>query len=371
MRFVHIAGTNGKGSVSEYVYRMLRAAGKSVGCFTSPHLVSVTERIRMNGREIPQAEYDTAMAEAAQKHLAVNSTLFAQQTAAALLWFEKSGVEWAVMETGLGGRLDPTNTLRPEVTILTSIGIDHTDILGATLEQIAAEKCGVIKPGVPVISAPQHKAATEMINDTCARLGCRLHVVGNLQTKRASLEGQTLEFDGSEYDIRMIGAMQPVNAAAAVLAAREIGLPQAAIKAGLKEAVIPCRTQYIPGEPEMLLDGAHNVSAVDALLITLDRYFAGREITLLFACMRNKDYAGMADRLGPRCMKAFVTNVDLERGMGAAALQGLFAEYTECSAEDGAEQAFELARDYARENGSLLLVCGSLYLAGYVWGKVR
>lgn len=371
MRFVHIAGTNGKGSASEYVYRILRAAGKRAGCFTSPHLVSVTERIRMNGREIPQADYDAAMAEAAQRHLAVNSTLFAQQTAAALLWFEKSGVEWAVMETGLGGRLDPTNALRPEVTVLTSIGIDHTDILGATLEQIAAEKCGVIKPGVPVISAPQDKIVTDMIADTCARLGCRLHVVGNLQTKRASLEGQTFEFDGSEYDIRMIGAMQPVNAAAAVLAAREIGLPQNAITQGLKEAVIPCRTQYIAGEPEMLLDGAHNVPAVDALLQTLDRYFAGREITLLFACMRNKDYEGMARCLGPRCGRAFVTSVGLERGTDISALQGLFAEYTDCAAEDGAERAYMMAREYARQHGSLLLVCGSLYLAGYVWGKVR
>jgi dihydrofolate synthase/folylpolyglutamate synthase len=371
MRFVHIAGTNGKGSVSEYIYRILMAAGKRTGCFTSPHLVSVTERIRLNGREISAAEYGAAMAEAAERHLAVNDSLFAQQTAAALLWLERSGAEWAVMETGLGGRLDPTNTLSPEVTVLTSVGIDHTDVLGDRLEQIAAEKCGIIKPGVPVVSAPQHKVVADMIADTCARLGCALRVADNVKIKRASLAGQAFEFEGSEYDTRMIGAMQPVNAALAILAARTLGLPQAAIKAGLKEAMVPCRTQVIPGEPEMLLDGAHNAPAVDALLQTLDQYFAGREVTLLFACMRNKDYAGMAQRLGPRCRRVFVTNVDLERGMDTATLQNLFAGYTECTAGDDAERALEQARGYAREHGALLLVCGSLYLAGRVWGSLR
>ncbi len=121
----------------------------------------------------------------------------------------------------------------------------------------------------------------------------------------------------------------------------------------------------------MLLDGAHNAPAIDMLLQTLDQYFQGREITLLFACMRNKDYAGMAQRLGPRCRKAFVTNVDLERGMDAAALQSLFAAHTDCTAEGGPERAFARARAYARESGALLLVCGSLYLAGRVWGIVR
>jgi len=371
MKFVHIAGTNGKGSVAEYIYRILMAAGKRTGCFTSPHLVSVTERIRLDGRDIPVAEYDAAMAEAAARKLAVNDTLFAQQTAAALLWFERNGAEWAVMETGLGGRLDPTNALSPEVTVLTSIGMDHTDVLGKTLKRIAAEKCGVIKSGIPVISAPQQTIVADMIAETCKRQESPLYVAEGIRVTDASLQGQTFEFEGSQYDIRMIGAMQPVNAAAAVLAAQALDLPQAAIRQGLKDAVVPCRTQYIPGTPELLLDGAHNVPAVDALLQTLDQHFAGREIALLFACMRNKDYAGMAQRLGPRCGKAFVTRADDARGLDTAALQGLFAAYTECVAEDDPGRAYEQAREYARQSGALLLVCGSLYLAGYVWGIVR
>ncbi len=371
MRFVHIAGTNGKGSVSEYIYRILMAAGKSTGCFTSPHLISVTERIRLNERDIPMAEYDAAMAEAADKRLAVNDTLFAQQTAAALLWFENHGAEWAVMETGLGGRLDPTNALSPHVTILTSIGIDHTDVLGKTLREIAEEKCGIIKPGVPVISAPQHKLVAEMIQATCARLGCRLHMTESVHPRSASLDGQTFELLGTGYDIRMIGAMQPVNAAAAVLAAQALGIPQSAIRQGLKDAFVPCRTQYIPGEPGMLLDGAHNVPAVDSLLDTLNAYFADREVTLLFACMRNKDYTGMARRLGPRCKKAVVTHVDDARGLDAEALYALYAASTDCIAEHDPEMAFARAREDAKQNGRLLLVCGSLYLAGYIWGGLR
>jgi len=371
MNFVHIAGTNGKGSVSEYLYRILMAAGKRTGCFTSPHLVSVTERIRLNGRNIPQTEYDAAMAEAADKHFAVNDTLFAQQTAAALLWFERNGAEWAVIETGIGGLKDSTNVLTPEASVLTSIGIDHTDILGSTIEQIARDKCGIIKPGVPVISAPQRPVVADMIRETCARLGCDVQFAEGIGPVCASLAGQTFGFARRKYGIRMIGAMQPVNAAVAVLAAQILGLPQAAIEQGLKESMVPCRTQYIPGEPEMLLDGAHNASAMDALLDTLDEYFAGREITLLFACMRNKDYAGMVRRLGPRCGRAFVTRVDDVRGMDTATLQCLFAEYTDCTAEDDPERAYEQAREYARQNGTLLLVCGSLYLAGYVWGQNR
>jgi len=370
MRFIHIAGTNGKGSVSEYIYRILMAAGKSTGCFTSPHLVSPTERIRLNGQDIPMAEYDAAMAETAERKLAVNDTLFAQQTAAALLWFEKNSAEYAVMETGLGGRLDPTNTLSPAVTVLTSIGIDHTDVLGDRLEQIAAEKCGIIKPGVPVVSAPQHRLVADMIADTCKGQGSPLYIAEGIRTTDASLAGQTFKFQGDLYDIRMIGAVQPVNAAIAVLAARALGLPKAAIRQGLKEAMVPCRTQYIPGTPDMLLDGAHNVPAIGMLLQTLDQYFSGREVTLLFACMRNKDYAGMAQRIGPRCRKAFVTNVDLERGMDTVTLQSLFADYTDCTAEGDVERAFELAREHACQNDALLLVCGSLYLAGYVWGRL-
>jgi|AGTN01.3.fsa_nt_gi folylpolyglutamate synthase/dihydrofolate synthase len=371
MRFVHIAGTNGKGSVSEYIYRILRAAGKRTGCFTSPHLVLPTERIRLNGRDIPMAEYGAAMAEAAERKLAVNDTLFAQQTAAALLWFRRNGAEYAVIETGIGGRMDATNVLTPQVSVLTSIGIDHTDILGGTIEQIAYDKCGIIKPGVPVVSAPQHKIVADMIADTCARLGCALRFAEGVQVTGASLQGQAFEFEGNQYAIRMIGAGQPVNAAAAILAAQGLGLPQSAITQGLKETMVPCRTQFIPGTPDMLLDGAHNAPATDMLLQTLDRHFAGREVTLLFACMRNKDYSGMAQRLGPRCRKAFVTNVDAVRGMDTAALRKLFAAYADCAAEDDAARAYDLAREHARERGALLLVCGSLYLAGYVWGSLQ
>ena len=370
MRFIHIAGTNGKGSVSEYIYRISMAAGKSTGCFTSPHLVSPTERIRLNGRDIPMAEYDAAITEVAQMHLAVNDSLFAQQTAAALVWFEQNGGEFAVIETGIGGRFDATNVLIPEVSVLTSVGIDHTDILGGTLAQIAYDKCGIIKPGVPVISAPQHKIVADMISETCARLGCKLQFAEGVQVTGASLQGQMFASQGESYAISMIGAVQPVNAAVAVLAAQTLGLPQSAIRQGLKDAMVPCRTQYIPGTPDMLLDGAHNAPAIDMLLQTLDQYFAGREVTLLFACMRNKDYSGMAQRLGPRCGKAFVTNVDAVRGMDTATLQKLFGDHTDCIAEDDAERAYALAREYAQEHGALLLVCGSLYLAGRVWGRL-
>mgnify|MGYP000853421061 FL=1 len=153
MKYVHIAGTNGKGSAAEYIYQIISAAGETCGLFTSPHLVSPTERFRANGRQISAAELDALLREVEQKKLAVNDSLFAAYTAAALLCFERLGLSYAVLETGLGGRLDPTNVVTPEISVLTAIGCDHVGLLGDTIEKIASEKAGIIKPGVPVVSA--------------------------------------------------------------------------------------------------------------------------------------------------------------------------------------------------------------------------
>ncbi len=366
MKYIHIAGTNGKGSAAEYIYQIIMAAGENAGCFTSPHLVSPTERMRANGQEISVAELDALLKEVELKKLAVNGSLFAAYTAAALLWFERMGLEYAVLETGLGGRLDPTNVVTPEVSVITSIGYDHMDVLGGTLEKIASEKAGIIKEGVPVVSARQLPEAELLIRKTCAKKGCALDYVDNVKVLDSSLMGQTFESGGRQYHIRGIGEMQPEAAALAALAAREMGFGEYAIQKGLARTVIPCRTQYIPGTPDMLLDGAHNGPAVASLCRTLDRLFADRKKVLLFACMKDKDYAGMVEQLAARFERVLVTSVDTARGADINILEDMFCRHSISEAISEPLLAYEKAKEDARTKDNLLVVCGSFYLAGKI-----
>jgi len=366
MKYVHIAGTNGKGSAAEYICQIISAAGETCGLFTSPHLVSPTERFRANGRQISAAELDALLREVEQKKLAVNDSLFAAYTAAALLCFERLGLSYAVLETGLGGRLDPTNVVTPEISVLTAIGCDHVGLLGDTIEKIASEKAGIIKPGVPVVSARQLPEAERVIRETCGQKGCALFFADDVKVLEATLTGQTFESCGRQYRIRGIGETQPEIAALAALAARKMGFGEYAIREGLARTVLPCRTQYIPGLPDMLLDGAHNGPAVAALCRTLDRHFTGRNKVLLFACMKDKDYADMAAQLAPRFDRVFVTNVDPVRGAPTGKLAELFGLHSACSIEDDPQLAYETAAKTARKSGGMLVVCGSFYLAGLV-----
>ena len=366
MKYIHIAGTNGKGSAAEYIYQIIMAAGESVGCFTSPHLVSPTERLRANGRNIDAAELDALLQEVEQKKLAVNDSLFAAFTAAALLWFERLELDYAVLETGLGGRLDPTNIVTPEVSVITSIGYDHMDLLGDTIEKIAAEKAGIIKPGVSVVSARQLPEAEDVIREEAERKGALLYIIPPVKLLFASLEGQTFETDGRQYHIRGIGEMQPEAASLALRAARTMGHGEDAIKEGLARTVIPCRTQYIPGKPDMLLDGAHNGPAAASLCRTLERYFPDRKKVLLFACMKDKDYADMVAQLSPRFDRVIVTSVDAARGADIPILEEMFSRDSSCEAINEPLQAYEKAKETAKINDSLLVVCGSFYLAGKI-----
>lgn len=364
MKYVHIAGTNGKGSVAEYIYRILLAAGKPCGCFTSPHLVSPTERLRSNGRRVGADELETLLEEVRRKNLPVNDTLFAAQTAAALVWFGRMGVEYGVLETGIGGRLDSTNRVRPRLCVLTAIDYDHTGLLGHSLELIARDKSGIIKAGVPVVSAPQHPQVMDVIARQCALVGAPLLTAAPVAVRSATLEDQVFSSDGREYTIRALGAHQAQNAAVAALAARQLGVGEDAIREGLAAAQLPCRAQYIEGAPDMLIDGAHNSAAVDALLGVLDLHFAASRKVLLFACMADKDYAAMIDRLAPKFPRVFVTRVDAARGADAAALCALFSGRTACARIADPAGAFAAAKHAARQDGALLVAAGSFYLAG-------
>lgn len=371
MRIVHIAGTNGKGSVAEYISNMITAAGLKCGCFTSPHLISPTERIRLNGEPIKDDVLQDLMNEIRENRLAVNDSLFAAYTSAAMLWFSRIHADYAVMETGLGGRLDPTNSVQSDVVVLTSIDYDHTDLLGNRLEQIATEKCGIIKQGVPVVSAKQHSDVEEVIKTHCIQKHAHLSLVDDVQVLSAALEGQKFIFENNEYTISSIGQFQPENAALAILAAKTLGIPQQSIQKGLKNTVLKARTQYIPSNPLLLIDGAHNPAAVDMLVQTLGHHFENHKKVLLFACMKDKDYASMVDSLANHFYQVVVTNVDVERGADLSTLKNLFSSKTTCISEDNLDKAFSAAKQAAKAHDALLVVCGSLYLAGYILSQIK
>lgn len=364
MKFVHIAGTNGKGSVAEYISSIITASGKKCGCFTSPHIVSPAERLRIDGRCIEESVFDELIREATDKGLPVNDTLFAAQTAAALLWFETSGAEYAVLETGLGGRLDPTNFVTPCVSVLTPIDYDHMNVLGKTLQEIAYEKSGIIKPKVPVICAMQHPDVMQIIKQHCKNAGAQLITAPPVNILSHSLFGQTFKSGLNTYKINAPGEHQALNAVLAVCAAQCLEINGDAIIIGLEKAQLKCRTQYIRGVPDILIDGAHNAAAVEALIKVLDAYFEGRDKVLLFACMADKDYTTMTDKLARLFSRVFVTQVDAKRGADAKVLQELFAKHTACEAIGSPDNAFCAAKEAAVSSGALLVAAGSFYLAG-------
>lgn len=366
MKFIHIAGTNGKGSVAEYISHIIIAAGHKCACFTSPHLVSPTERMRIDGEHIDAAILESLLKEVEEKKLAVNDTLFAAYTAAALLWFSRMGAEFAVMETGLGGRLDPTNSIQPSVVVLASVGFDHTDILGDSLSQIATEKCGIIKQGVPVVSASQHKDVKDVIVSRCVETSSPLEFAHEVNVLSSALNGQTFVFDGKEYSIRSIGKKQPDNAGLAILVVKNLGVTQQNICDGLINTQLKCRTQYIKGNPDIVIDGAHNPSSVDVLLSTLDEYFTRTNKVLLFTCMKDKDYLSMIAKLSPCFSSVVVTSVDEIRGADTEELSHHFSQTTHCEIEEDPIRAFKRAQEIANLEQALLVVCGSFYLAGSI-----
>jgi len=318
LRCVHIAGTKGKGSTAAMTARILRAAGRRVGLYISPHLIDFRERMRIDDALIGEEEFTRLMEEMrptveAMRERGMTPTFFEVCTLVALLWFARSGVDTAVLETGMGGRLDATNAVEPLATAITTLALDHTVELGETLELIAAEKAGIIKPGVPVVSAPQEAAATEVIARTAAARGSSLYRVGGeiriLPGAGPALYGQRFTIAGRldvypDLDCPLLGEHQQINAAMAVGLAeclREAGEPidARAIREGIARVEWPGRLQVLRERPLVVLDGAHDPAAMEALLAALDRHYAGYPRTYLLSFLREKDWPRMLRRLAP------------------------------------------------------------------------
>lgn len=385
LRFIHVAGTNGKGSICACLASVLETAGYRVGLNTSPHLERFHERIRVNGEEIPDRALGAVMkrvrpaAEAMPEH----PTEFELITAAAFLHFLERRCDIVILETGLGGALDASNVIDvPELAVLTAMGMDHAALLGPTLRDIAAAKAGIVKPGGAVVSRGGCPEADAEFYRVCRERGAELTELdlSRLTVRRLGLEGAVFSFAPWEnLTIPLAGAYQTENAALALTALeclREKGwhIPEEAIRRGLASVRWPGRFEVLGRDPVFLLDGAHNAHGMRAAVESLRTLFPGQRLTVLLGIMADKDVEEMVDLLAPLAERAFVFRPDSPRAMDPAALCALLAargvEARPCvSAEEGVEAALAAAGP----EGAICAL-GSLYLCGAVrtaWRKLR
>jgi dihydrofolate synthase/folylpolyglutamate synthase len=388
-RSVHIAGTNGKGSTAAMLASILRAAGLRTGLYTSPHLLRINERIRLDGVDIDDADFagtfdriHTVIEELlATGALAAHPTFFECVTAMAFDFFAREKVDAAVIEVGMGGRLDSTNVIVPEVAVITQIDFDHENFLGHSIEEIAREKAGIIKPGAWVVSAAGHPAAQEVVRRRVAEQNARL-VELDAVCRASNLRAEdgcyrfiaTTNLPGGatgaiEICLPLAGRFQVRNALTAIVAARllaERGFPvdDAAIRGGLAEVRWAGRLERLQERPAVYLDGTHNPAGSRELVAFWDEQFAGRRIHLVYGAMRDKAVDEVAGLLFPRATTVILTESRQPRALSAEALAAMtqhLAQSVEVIPEPGA--ALERALESAAPE-DVIFVTGSLYLVG-------
>ena len=327
MTLAQIAGTNGKGSAADMLAAIVQASGRRVGLYSSPHLVDLRERIQVAGRPIPEADVVDGVEALGTLIARLDATMFEALTALALDHFAREGVEVAVLEVGLGGRLDSTTVGRPAVEVITSIDYDHQAYLGTTLEAIAGEKAAIIRSGV-AISARQEPAADAVLTRRAAEAGVPLLVEGRdlrVRVRRASLDGQWLDLEGPGWridDVRcaLLGVFQPGNALLAATAARVLGTDDGAIRRGLGTVHWPGRFQLIRHAPPVIVDGAHNPAGARALAASLESYFPSQRVTFVIGTSEDKDKAGILDALLPLAGRVIFVAADHPRSASAESL---------------------------------------------------
>ncbi|NUQ61072.1 MAG: bifunctional folylpolyglutamate synthase/dihydrofolate synthase [Pirellulales bacterium] len=399
MPIVHVAGTKGKGSTTMMVATVLTAAGYRAGAFTSPHLHCMEERLAVDGQScsaeelvelIEQVtpvvlEMDRLAAAACPEE--TGPTYFEITTALALLHFARHGVDAAVLEVGMGGRLDSTNVCQPRVAVITSISFDHMRQLGNTLAAIAREKAGIIKPGVPVVSGVVDEEPREVIRQTCRELGCRLAELGidfdyRYDPPRGLEETASpgrLDFaypapDGPlelrDLSLSLVGRHQAANAAVAIATLAELrragwNIPEQAIREGLARVVWPARAEVVARRPVIVVDAAHNLASIDALVHVLDESFTVRRRLLVFATTQEKDLRGMLGRiLGRFDHVVFTRYWNNPRGVPPEELDDLAEQLTgrRCQVCSRPSEAWDVVRSMAAPD-DLICITGSFFIA--------
>ena len=381
---IHVAGTNGKGSTSVIIASILQAAGFRTGLFTSPHLVSFTERIRVNNEEIREDEVIELTEEIRStiEGSELNPTFFEFVTAMGLLYLKRKNIDWAVVETGMGGRLDATNVLLPEASVITSINYDHSEFLGNTISAIAEEKAGIIKDGVPVITSAQEPSVMDAIKKKTEEKNAGLFIYGrdfSAAIKTEDTSGSVFNYNGGnnfeDLVISLPGRHQVLNAALALKTIEIVSkksshhasrITHHAIRNGLGNIKWQGRLEFISKEPPILIDGAHNPSAATILADSLKEIFfrVYRRIILVVGIMSDKDIRGIMAPLLPLAAEIILTAPAYERAASPDVLSGhAISLGFSCRKAYGVADALTMAREIYRE-GDLIVITGSFYTIG-------
>lgn len=367
LRFLHVAGTNGKGSAAAMLAKILQEAGYRVGLFTSPYIEVFNERIQINGENIKNQEL-ARLVEEVKGHvdgMSEGPSEFAFVTACALLYFYRHVCDFVVLEVGMGGALDATNVIEEsDVSMLMRIGYDHMEYLGDTLSEIAQTKCGIIKEGGTVVSYPQAVEAMQVIRTVCEKRHARLIVADKPQ--RGS-DG-TFCYNGSTYRLKLRGSWQADNAAVVLetvgaLRQKGVEIPERAVSKGLESVTWPARFEVISQNPMVILDGAHNQDGIEELAKSLKAL--GRRIILVMAMMKDKTYKECVQNIAPVCRCLIATQIDMPRCEQAEKLARIAEGECDVLVCTNPVEAVKMACGMANRE-TAVCVCGSLYLAGEV-----
>lgn len=377
LKYVHVAGTNGKGSTCYMIASVLKESGYKVGLFTSPFIVDFRERIQINGEMIPEQELADIISEVKPvvgklSGQGIEPTEFEIITVTAFLYFLRQKCDIVVLEVGLGGLLDSTNIIKKsEVSVITSISFDHTNILGDTLLKIAEHKCGIFKEGGKVVGYPQPDFTVERyIKDKAKEKNCEYfsHDLSRVRLVREEIDGSTVIYNGCTFKIPLTGKHQIYNfatAASAVNVLKQNGwnITQKSMLDGIAKLKIPARTEIVSRSPLTVIDGGHNAEGIDALYNSLVTLFKDKKIIAVFGMMKDKDYAYAVKKIAPLCERIYTTEASNPRSLDAKSLAAEVKPYCKkVKAISSPEKAYEKAVKKAKSD-EVILVCGSLYLA--------
>ena len=376
LRCIHVTGSNGKGSTCAMLDAILRQAGYRTGLYTSPYIQDFCERIRVDGENIPGEELATIteLVREAAETMSDHPSQFELVTAVGMVYFARCHCDIVVLEVGMGGALDSTNVIdAPEVAVITNVGLEHTEYLGDTLEEIAATKAGIIKPGCSCVCYDGPPEVTEVVKAVCSEKGVAMRRTdfSQLTPLEQSLVGQRFSWRGKTYSLALLGQHQLYNAAVVqetVKALRERGwrIPERAVEAGLRTVQWPARLEVLCRNPVFILDGGHNPQCAEALAWSLEQLLPGRKAVFLLGVLRDKDYPRMMARFLPLAWEFVCLTPLSDRALPAEELASYLKEQgaKACSEED-ISTGIRAALNVAGENG-LVVAVGSLYLAGAV-----
>lgn len=385
LKFIHIAGTNGKGSTAAFLSSVLAEAGYKVGLFTSPYIEVFNERMQINNENISDEElaeittYVRPFADAMEDH----PTEFELNTAICMEYYKRNRCDIVVLEVGMGGELDSTNVIdSPEAAVITAIGLDHTEELGDTVEKIAATKAGIIKAGCSTVLYEQAESVMDVIRKRCEEVGASLDISepGLAEFISASIEGQKFRYPGfEELEIPLFGDYQLRNVATAlktveVMRRRGWKIPDEAVKKGLKNTRWPGRFEAILKDPLFIVDGAHNPHGIRATAESLRNFFHDEKLIFIFGVMADKDYPDMLDQILPLAKEVHCVTPDNPRALKAEELAGIIRERGgEATAFPTIRAAVDSAIEKAKTEGRSITALGSLYMVGdikhYVKGR--